>query len=155
MKRMLLLMLTVLLIISCKSHKKAGKEDTSEAPNTPSLSLIASDLYGGAEEEVFEVIRDQAALQKFYRKVNMTRKPGLAVPQIDFTKNMAVLYCSGSTNTSEIPTMHISLENDSEMLLKKARTHVKDSINQGTAALTPFGLYLLPLTDKQVILSQK
>jgi len=155
MKRMLILVLTVLLIVSCKSHKKAGKEDSAEASNLPSLTLIASDLYGGAEEEVFEVIRDQAALQKFYRKVNMTRKPGLSVPQVDFTKNMAVLYCSGSTNTSEIPPMHINSQNDSEMVLIKGRVNVKDSVTQPTAALTPFGLYLLPLTDKQVIFSQK
>ncbi|MBT8235541.1 MAG: hypothetical protein KJO04_05075 [Bacteroidia bacterium] len=155
MKRMLLVLVTILLIVSCKSQKKTGNEESGEGADMPSLSLIASDLYGGAEEEVFEVIRDQASLQKFYRKVNMTRKPGLPVPQIDFSKNMAVLYCSGSTNDIELPEMYISEQNDKEMYLEKAKFYAKDSTVQSTATVTPFGLYLLPLTDKQVIFSQK
>lgn len=152
---MLLILLTVLLIVSCKSQQKTGKEESAELADMPTLSLIASDLYGGAEEEVFEVIRDQASLQKFYRKVNMTRKPGLAVPQVDFSKNIAVLYCSGSTNATELPEIYISDENDSEMHLEKGKLFAKDSIVKSTATVTPFGLYLLPLTDKQVIFSQK
>ncbi len=152
---MLLILVAVFLIISCKSQKKTGNEDTGDSPDMPSLTLIASDLYGGAEEEVFELIEDQASLQKFYRKVNMTRKPGLAVPQVDFSKNIAVLYCSGSTNATELPEIYISDENDSEMHLEKGKLYAKDSIVKSTATVTPFGLYLLPLTDKQVIFSQK
>ena len=155
MKRMLFILVTVLLIASCKSQQKTGKEDSREAADMPTLSMIASDLYGGAEEEVFEVIRDQAALQKFYRKVNMTRKPGLAVPQIDFSKNLAVLYCSGSTKATALPEMYISGENETEMYLEKSRLDAKEGIVTSTATVTPFGLYLLPLTDQQVIFRQK
>ena len=153
---MLLILLTVsFIIISCKSQQKTGKEDAIVADEMPKLTMIASDLYGGAEEEVFEVIRGQASLHKFYRKVNMTRKPGLPVPEIDFSKNIAVLYCSGSTKDTALPEIYISGENDSEMRLEKGKLYAKDSVVKSTATVTPFGLYLLPLTDKRVIFSKK
>ncbi|NND14916.1 MAG: hypothetical protein HKN89_01175 [Eudoraea sp.] len=155
MIRMSLILTLLLFVFSCKSKKDKVSEQIEQEIATYKLEMVASDLYGGAEEEVFEVIRDQASLQKFYRKVNMTRKPGLPVPQIDFTKNMAVLYCSGSTKAAKMPDMLISLQNDTEMYLEKAKLTAQDSIVEPTATLTPFGLYLLPLTDKQVIFSQK
>ena len=119
------------------------------------LELVASDLYGGSEDEVFQVIRSEGELKKFYRQVNMTRKPGLPVPKIDFTAHTAVLYCSGTTNSTEMPAIFVSSQNESEMVLQKAILDPSDNSQTGTAKLTPFGLYLLPFTDKQVILSQK
>ena len=119
------------------------------------LELVASDLYGGAEEEVFQVIRSEGELKKFYRKVNMTRKPGLPVPNIDFTAYTAVLYCSGITFSTDMPKIYVATQNDTEMVLEKAILEGKEGSRAGTAKLTPFGLYLLPFTDKQVILSQK
>ena len=119
------------------------------------LELVASDLYGGAEDEVFQVIRSEGELKKFYRQVNMTRKPGLPVPKIDFAAHTAVLYCSGTTNSTEMPAIFVSSQNESEMVLQKAILDPSDNSQTGTAKLTPFGLYLLPFTDKQVILSQK
>jgi len=128
--------------------------DAQDAPKQ-SLELVASDLYGGAEEEVFQVIRNEGELQKFYRKVNMTRKPGLPVPTINFTTHTAVLYCSGTTFSTELPKIYVAAKNDKEMVLQKSILIEQDSPASGTAKLTPFGLYLLPFTDKQVILSEK
>ena len=130
---------------------------TSDSADMPqeTLELVASDLYGGAEEEVFQVIRSEGELKKFYRQVNMTRKPGLPIPKIDFSSHTAVLYCSGTTFSQDMPSIYVASQSESEMVLQKAILSPKEGTDAGTAKLTPFGLYLLPFTDKQVILSQK
>lgn len=154
MIRIILILGILPFIISCKSKKETTSSSAEEA-SQEMLELVASDLYGGAEEEVFQVIRSEGELQKFYRQVNMTRKPGLPVPKINFAEHTAVLYCSGTTVTTQMPDILIASQNQTEMVLKKTLFNEKDSLKTGTAKLTPFGLYLLPFTDKQVILSQK
>lgn len=119
------------------------------------LELVASDMYGGAEEEVFQVIRSEGELNKFYRQVNMTRKPGLPVPKVNFEAHTAILYCSGSTNSTSMPQFYVVSQSDMKMVVEKVLSQEQDSTSTVTAKLTPFGLYLLPFTDKEVILSQK
>ena len=127
--------------------------DSGNGPQE-TLELIASDLYGGEEEEVFQVIRSAGELNKFYRKVNMTRKPGLPVLEIDFSKHTAVLYCSGSTTTEQIPSLRIAAQSDSQVQLMKSKLTDEPGQNTSSAKLTPFGLYILPFTDNEVILRQ-
>lgn len=154
MIRITLIISIIVLFISCKSKKEMT---ASSGENTPqeTLELVASDMYGGAEEEVFQVIRSEGELSKFYRQVNMTRKPGLPVPKIDFTAHTAILYCSGSTNSTSMPQFYIASQSDMEMVVAKAIWQAQDSTSTVSAKLTPFGLYLLPFTDKEVIFSQK
>lgn len=152
MKRIILIVSVLAIIITCKSKKEMTTPVNGEA-SQEMLELVTSDLYGGAEEEVFQVIRSAGELEKFYRQVNMTRKPGLQVPKIDFVANTAVLYCSGTTVSTQMPKIFVASQNETEMVLKKAFLAESDSLKTGTAKLTPFGLYLLPFTDKQVILS--
>lgn len=119
------------------------------------LELVASDFYGGAEEEVFQVIRSTGELNKFYRKVNMTRKPGLPVPKIDFTQHTAVLYCSGTTTSQEIPSLVIAGQTDTEIQLQTQTEKQDLEQSTATAKLTPFCLFILPHTKKEVVFGKK
>lgn len=155
MIRLSLVISFLFLAFACKSKKDTSSEGESQDPEMMKLEMVTSDLYGGAEEEEFQVIRDAGTLSKFYRKVNMTRKPGLPVPEIDFSKFTVVLYCSGKTKTPQMPDFYVSTQNEAEMVLEKRKPLVADSLGTGMATTTPFGLYILPYTDKQVILSEK
>lgn len=152
--RITLALSIVMLVISCKS-KKEMTASSGEKMAQDTLEMVASDMYGGAEEEVFQVIRTEGELHKFYRQVNMTRKPGLAVPKIDFSAHTAILYCSGSTRSTSMPRFYVASQSDEDIVVAKAIVPESDSTTTVSAKLTPFGLYLLPFTDKEVILSQK
>lgn len=119
------------------------------------LELIASDLYGGGAREVFTVIRSPGELKKFYSKVNMTRKPGLPVPDIDFSKNAVVLYCSGTTHSADIPEFYLSDQTDSLLVLKKVAYQKSEDSSEARAKVEPFVLYLLPFTEKKVTLDRQ
>lgn len=154
MLRINLIISIIAIVTSCKSKKDISEATAVEIPQD-TLELVASDMYGGAEEEVFQIIRNEGELKKFYRQVNMTRKPGLPVPEIDFSAHTAVLYCSGSTNSMSMPQFFITSQSDTQIVVEKSNSTKSDNTTSVSAKLTPFGLYLLPFSDKEVILSQK
>ena len=60
-------------------------------------NLVLADFDSFSNVEVYEttVIKDAKSLSKFYAGINKTRKPGLPVPIVDFSKEMAILVCLG------------------------------------------------------------
>ncbi len=82
----------------------------------------------------------------------MTRKPGLQIPQIDFSTEMVVIYCAGKTSDGHSPIFKRVQENDNQMVLSLEDT--KERKVSSTAILMPFHLYKMPLTDKEIILSK-
>ena len=54
------------------------------------LVLIDHDNFSTITDYEVRVIQDQKSLQKFYTKITMTRKPGLPVPMVDFSKDMLI-----------------------------------------------------------------
>ncbi|MBT8185478.1 MAG: hypothetical protein KJN76_11610, partial [Eudoraea sp.] len=99
------------------------------------------------------IIRTGGELKSFFADINKTRKPRLAVPKIDFSKEMAVIFCSGKTTNSEIPGLFMVSESDDRLTLGiKRQNTITDSTS--TAMLMPFGLYTMSLTDKEVVLDK-
>ena len=146
-----LLVIPILIINACKSQKTGGEDASSNDQQENGLTLVMSDLYGGADTELIEVIRSQKALDKFFVHVNKTRKPGIKPPVIDFEKNTVIVYCSGKTNQSSLPQLIAEEDQGDKIYLSK---NMPESIeSQGEkAVLMPFGLYIMPLTDKEVLL---
>ena len=143
----------LLAIMSCKSQRtdQAAEEANSQA--SQGLTLLMSDNYGGTEQEEIQVIRSQGSLDKFFIKINKTRKPGLTPPSVDFKENMVVVYCSGKTNQQQLPELYTMDDPEKGLILNKKSTEVSEN-QEGTAVLMPFGLYIMPLTDKEISLQK-
>lgn len=148
-----IILLIVLFTLGCKSNKTARVNTAISETTSEELTLILSDNYGGTELQEIQVIRSKGELRSFFTNINKTRKPGIPVPKIDFSKEMAVIYCSGKTSESTIPGLYMISESDDRLTLgiKKQNT---DESGSSTAILTPFGLYTMTLTDKEVVLEE-
>ncbi|MBT2163220.1 hypothetical protein [Zobellia barbeyronii] len=143
-----ILLVLILLFSSCKGQEKAvGNDGVAQTPDQ--LQLIEKDNYSGSDEEEFVVIKDVKTLQEFYSKVNRTRKPGLPVPQIDFTKEMLVIYCAGKRQNSFEPRLFVTKESEKDLVLGVKNESQKKT---STSITTPFSVYKLPLTQKKIIL---
>ena len=150
MRRIICLLVMPMLIMSaCKSQKTGGEDSNNQKDN--GLTMVMSDLYGGADTELIEVIKSQKALDNFFLQVNKTRKPGIRPPAVNFDKNLVIVYCSGQTNQTELPQLHAKESESDKIYLSK---NMPESVeNQGQkAVLMPFGLYIMPLTDKEILL---
>lgn len=114
------------------------------------LKLLLSDNYGGTELPGIQVIRDPETLKRFFFKINKTRKPGIPIPEIDFDTQTVVVFCSGRTQGGGMPSLTIRGETDQEILLGVLGQG--EERTSATALTLPFGLYTLPVTDKEIIL---
>ena len=150
---MRILILGLLLLAgTCRSHKDKVKGVNYQELDKNPLTLILSDNYGGAESEQLLVIRDNKALKRFFSKVNMTRKPGLQIPEIDFNTEMVVIYCNGKTTDMNTPILARMEDKDDKMIFaRKPESNQKKG--SSTAVLMPFYLYKMPLTEKEIMLS--
>lgn len=140
----------VLLFLACNGHKKTTLKNGEESDAL--LQLILNDDHSGAEISETLVITDYKTLESFYSQINMTRKPGLPVPEIDFKKEMIVITCSGERNDGSIPELAIMKETDSQLVLSVS---LQSATEKYAGAITsPFSVYKMPLTDKKIIFEE-
>ena len=147
-----LTLLIIILTLGCKSKQDGLQKSGRTESVSEELTLVLSDNYGGAEQQEIQVIRTKGALKSFFTELNKTRKPGIPVPKIDFTKEMVVIYCSGKTSNAEIPGLYMVSESDDKLTLGVKKQNNQESTS--SAILVPFGLYKMALTDKEVVLGQ-
>lgn len=113
-----------------------------------SLTLLVYDNYSGAEAEETLIIRDAKSLKKFFVKINRTRKPGLPVPEVDFSKDMVIIHCSPENSGSKSNTLYLKEESDDAMIIGVKRAEMNSS---SSAVTSPFSVYKLPLSDKKIV----
>ncbi len=142
----------LILTGTCGSQKDKVKDENYQELDDNPLTLILSDNYGGTEIEQLFVIRDSKALKSFFSKVNMTRKPGLQIPEIDFNTEMFVIYCNGKTSDNSTPILNRMEDKDDKMNFVR-ETESKQKKSTSTAVLMPFHLYKMPLTEQEIMLS--
>ncbi len=133
----------LLFFMACKGQKNNTNTLESSMPNSTELTLILNDNYGGTETPGIQVIREPGALKGFFAKINKTRKPGIPIPKIDFTKEMVVVYCSGKTNGTGSPVLYTKKETDKMMVLGVKKENNKEVV-ASSAIIMPFGIYTLP-----------
>ncbi len=152
MNRLIFIILT--LILSCKSQKEGVNANESQSAVEDNLTYVLSDSYGGTEDPELMVIRDAGKLKRFFIEINKTRKPGLPVPKVDFSREMVVIYCGGQVAGNQIPGLNTKSENPEKLILSVAP---EKSENQAasTAVTYPFVLYTLPLTDRKIELDRQ
>jgi hypothetical protein len=145
-----LTLLIICVTIGCKGQKETLNNSESTENTSEELTLDLSDNYGGTELQDIQVIRDPGTFKSFFTQINKTRKPGIPVPKVDFSKEMVVIYCSGKTTNGDVPGLFMISETDDKMILglKKQNEHETSS----TALVMPFGVYTMPHSDKEVVL---
>ena len=141
----------LLAMLSCNGQKKVANqaEANAKALTAIGLELLVQDDYSGTDEPESRVITDMKILKGFFSKVNRTRKPGIPVPDVDFSKELLLLVCSGERNDGLSPEIVISRSTDTELVL--ATKHLsKGAVRHTGATTTPFSLYKMPLTERAV-----
>ena len=141
-------------LFSCKSQKNGSDAEMSELEKEMPVTLVVSDLYGGTESPEMQVIRKESELKAFYAKINRTRKPGLPVPEIDFKREMVLVYCTGKTSSPRVPELYPVEKTDGELLLAEKSEKNPQETPENSAKLLPFGLYKMPVTDKNIVLER-
>lgn len=139
-------------MLSCNGQKKIADQKNSDAEERL-LTLIAQDSYSGADSTETIVITNAKALKLFYARVNRTRKPGLPVPEVDFSKEIIVIHCSNEEIKNNEQRLSVLKETDTEMILGHSEKVIKDnreSSSINNALVNPFFVYKMPLTDKKV-----
>ena len=147
------LALVTLTLVNCKSQKNSSLDESSKAQEASGLTLLMRDNYGGTENEELMVYKSQAELDKFFAKVNRTRKPGIRPPAIDFNKNMAVVYCPGKTKLDSPVNLYARDTGEKQIVISPNRAELSEN-QESNALLMPFGLYIMPLTDKAITLQE-
>lgn len=136
---------------SCKAQKEVNTELQSDS----NLILVAEDGYSGIMEYEASTIRDAKSLNKFYSRINRTRKPGLPVPQIDFSKEMVIVVCMGEQEGNMIPIIRKSSEDENHIsyLVGRGTKTMANSESQNVTSY-PFYIYKAPSSSKEVTLEK-
>jgi hypothetical protein len=147
-KSFLLVLLNAMLIYSsCKGQKNTASEDVKDFPD---MELIMEENYSGSEVEETQIIKDQKSLSAFFGKINRTRKPGLPIPEVDFSKEMLFVWCAGAKVT-EMPDLHLVKETkEAYVLSKRPKT---DKI-ESKSITSPFRIYKLHNNMKDIVFKE-
>ncbi|WP_318308089.1 hypothetical protein [Flagellimonas crocea] len=136
-------------LLSCKAQKN-GHSPVGE--HIDDLTLVDQDDFINIDSFETRVIRDTKSLNKFYKEINKTRKPGLPTPMVDFSRDMLVLVCLGEQKGKKNPVLSKLKETDEEISVaveivgNDENEEIKDS-----PTYFPFYLYKMPLVDKTVV----
>jgi hypothetical protein len=140
------------IFVSCHGQRKTsghGNLENKKMLSQYPMELLIKDNYGGSEQPENLVITDEKGLISFFSKINRTRKPGLPVPKVDFTKEMVLVYCPGEQHGGYAPELGLAEESDTALIFKPtAAQGVKAATS--TALITPFSVYKIPLTSKEI-----
>ncbi|MGN7514697.1 MAG: hypothetical protein ACTHOM_09995 [Allomuricauda sp.] len=143
-----LLFISFVCLLSCKAQKK---ENAPVGEQIADMVLVDHDDFSNIEVYETRVIRDAKSLRKFYSEVNKTRKPGLPVPIIDFSKETVVLVCLGEQKGKKTARLSKIKETDNEVSIA---VEILDEEQQGEITIQPlyfpFYLYKMPLIDKTI-----
>jgi len=138
------LWIIIVCMVSCKAQKEG------QFQGDPDIVLIAQDGFSGIQEYETSVIKDAKSLNKFYSRINRTRKPGLPVPTMDFSKDMVIAVCLGDRTGQPTPLLYRLSETDSDISLALDLGNISKEEIQLTVISNPFYLFKMPLTTKKV-----
>ena len=147
-KSIFLLTIVLSLFTNCNGQKKAMQDmDTTESNLNSPLTLLIEGNYAPFESAENEVITNAKDLSKFFSKINRTRKPGIPVPEVDFSKNMVIIYCAGTAGNGTQPSLFVQQETADEVIFKIDNSTDKQ---KPTATVSPFIIYSMPISSKKV-----
>lgn len=141
----LLSFIVVFLSIGCKSQNLDKTENKDE--NGMVLTMLMEDGYYATDSLETMVITDFKSLNGFFSKVNRTRKPGLPVPIVDFSKDMVIVVCGGARKN--VKRLFLKKE---EETFDTVIISVKEEPNVPSNAVVSYSfcLYKMTKTDKSI-----
>lgn len=142
-----------IIFTSCNGQKKVSVENKvvkADSNQEARLTLLLQDNYSGSDSVETLVIKDYKTLAKFFSKINRTRKPGLPVPEVNFSEKMVIIYCGGIRIENVLPSLSIIEETDDKMVFEPV-VPVSDTKRKIGAATSPFCVYSIPFTDKEIV----
>jgi len=113
------------------------------------LILLLEERYGGPENSSTQIISSEKELKKFLGFINKTRKPGLRLPKIDFTKNQVLISCAGITSEPKTPVLEVFFEDENTIVIEEK--FAKYDLSADNKSVTsPFVIYKLPVLSKKI-----
>jgi hypothetical protein len=140
----------LLAIFSCNSQKKSLTVNGKGQSSGDSLVLLVQDNYAPTDSVETLVIRDEAELRQFFTRINMTRKPGIPVPEVDFSKEMVLIFCAGTQKDAKLPPLSIFQETEDKIVVSATEQKLNDSSDL-LPFVSPFSVYKMPVTKKEVV----
>ncbi len=144
------LFILLMAILSCNSQKKSLVSNSNGEASGESLVLLVQDNYAPTDVVETLVIRDEPALRNFFSKINMTRKPGIPVPEVDFSKEMILIFCAGTSKDAQLPPLAISQETENEVVIS-ASENIRIDSSAILPYASPFSVYKMPMTKKEIV----
>jgi hypothetical protein len=138
------------LLLSCNGPKKALEKNLERANPDFALTLLLQDDYSGSPTAETLIITDAKELQQFFLKVNRTRKPGLPLPDVDFSRETVLIFCNGEKNHQVQPKLSIKDVTEKEIVIAPI-LEGKQKKSTSNAITSPFSIYKIPSTQKKII----
>lgn len=144
------------VLVACNGQKKAAMDENKDVPakENDMLELIFHEENSIFENEETIIIKGVKQLASFYRKINKTRKPGIPVPEVDFTKELIIIYCSGAINPTLGHVLRVQKETDTQLILK-SNLQKHNKINSYTSDVYPISIYRISTFQKEVLIEKE
>lgn len=147
------LIVVAFFMTACGGAKQqnGAMEANQNNQKKPLFEVLVQHSHGGYEQPQIKIIKEPKALQEVYAKINMTRRPGFPIPDVDFDKEMIIGLYMGEKNYGGYS---ISIDNVEETK-KELIIFVKESTPEGMMATTvicqPFCIVKMPATKKEIV----
>ncbi|BDW93796.1 hypothetical protein LCL86_12435 [Muricauda ruestringensis] len=142
-------LIAVVCLFSCKAQKE-GHSPVGE--RLEHMELVDFDNHSNIAYYENTIITDNKSLRKYYSQINKTRKPGLPLPILDFSSEMAIIICLGEQNNVRKPVLSKLKESDQAITIAVELIAEEKEDKIGKQPITyPFYLYKMPLVDKAVV----
>lgn len=153
MKKYLLLIGVTLLFCACVGAKQDSKTlNDNSGENPMDYKILLEDSYGGTDTAENRVITTQEDLEKVYGIINRTRRPGIEVPKVDFTKNMVVAVFMGQLSSGGNRVEIEKIEETGDAVQVYVREIQPGGGDMTSMAITnPFIFVEFPHSDKEVV----
>lgn len=150
---MILVLLTAFVAACGPAKQQDGSMETS-ADNQKGIpfEVLVQHSHGGYDQPQIKVIKEPTELQAIYSKMNMTRRPGFPIPEVDFDNEMIIGLYMGEKNTGGFS---IGIENieetKKELIITVKETSPDANSMVVTAICQPFCIVKMPATKKDVV----
>lgn len=142
----------VMVLIACSSSRQDTTAQDQVLGQPLEYEILLEESYGGTDKPENRVITTQKELESVYAVINRMRRPGIAVPQVDFSKKTVVAVFMGkqSSGGNRVEIKKIAETGDTvEIHVRKIHPGEGDMT---TMAITqPFVFAEIPVSDKKVI----
>lgn len=132
-----------------KNDNIVKNENNVDKQENTNVTILAEGSHGGFKDAQSLVIKDQKGLQKIYTQINMTRRPGLPIPEIDFENEMVIALFMGEKNSGGYSTKVQNLVPKG----KELEIIVKETTPEGmttTVICQPFYFCKVKRSDSQI-----